>query len=124
MSYAAAPGTTFRGAAACRITYGFGSGTGTIALVSVWCLYEYLLHNARRLVEQLSADLPLGGPQRGRAWLPVHLPWFSSGAYMNTHYTMRGGSWLDFHGRARCAYRLHSHPGYRDFDFGFRLVLT
>ena len=35
----------------------------------------------------------------------------------------RGGSWLNSTGNVRCAIRLRSHPGSRDNDLGFRLVL-
>ena len=36
---------------------------------------------------------------------------------------VRGGSWLNLHGDARCAYRGRDLPGSRYFDFGFRVVL-
>ncbi len=34
---------------------------------------------------------------------------------------VRGGSWLSTQDYARCAYRDDSHPGSRDYDFGFRV---
>jgi hypothetical protein len=35
---------------------------------------------------------------------------------------VRGGSWGDLLEDARCAYRVHDHPGVRDDDLGFRVV--
>jgi formylglycine-generating enzyme required for sulfatase activity len=41
----------------------------------------------------------------------------------DTLRVVRGGSWLDPRGDARCAYRLRSHPEYRGVSVGFRVVL-
>ena len=35
---------------------------------------------------------------------------------------LRGGSWVDLRGNARCACRLRGRAGYRGYDYGFRLV--
>jgi len=90
-------------------------------------LYEYLLHNARRLLDHLSGEMPLGVHPLVRVWRPVQRHWFSSGAYMNTYYTMytmRGGSWNDYRELACCAFRGLLRPVVRDDHIGFRLVLT
>ena len=36
---------------------------------------------------------------------------------------VRGGSWFNSRGLARCAYRFRFHPGSRLFSLGFRVVL-
>ncbi|UCD77205.1 MAG: SUMF1/EgtB/PvdO family nonheme iron enzyme [Desulfobacterales bacterium] len=38
--------------------------------------------------------------------------------------SVRGGSWLNNHGLARCAARHYNHPDYRYFDLGFRVCCT
>jgi formylglycine-generating enzyme required for sulfatase activity len=40
----------------------------------------------------------------------------------DTRRVVRGGSWLNYRGLARCAYRLHLGPGARDLNLGLRLV--
>ena len=37
---------------------------------------------------------------------------------------LRGGSWLDFQGYARCAYRRRSNPYFRFGSYGFRVVVS
>jgi formylglycine-generating enzyme required for sulfatase activity len=37
---------------------------------------------------------------------------------------LRGGSWVDSARHCRLSYRYINHPGHRDYDFGFRLVLA
>ena len=43
---------------------------------------------------------------------------------MRTSVLMPGGSWYSPHNYARGASRLIDFPYYRDFDFGFRLVVV
>ena len=38
--------------------------------------------------------------------------------------SLRGGSWIDRVGSARCSYRGRDHPGYWDLNIGFRVVLS
>ena len=47
--------------------------------------------------------------------------WQSQGA--DFQRLERGGSWLFSRDFARCAFRGRPHPGYLDFDLGFRVVL-
>jgi len=37
---------------------------------------------------------------------------------------LRGGSWNNNHGNARCAYRNRNHPNNRNNNVGFRLVVS
>jgi sulfatase modifying factor 1 len=44
------------------------------------------------------------------------------GTDTGTYRVLRGGSWFDFAGYCRSAYRDFYAPGYRNVDFGFRFV--
>jgi formylglycine-generating enzyme required for sulfatase activity len=45
------------------------------------------------------------------------------GAGQDVYRVVRGGSWLDRRGLARCAFRFGLPPDYRGGDLGFRVVL-
>ncbi len=55
-----------------------------------------------------------GAPTDGSAWI--------ADADDKELYVLRGGSWIVIPGYCRSAYRYSLSHGYRDFDFGFRVV--
>jgi len=72
-----------------------------------WCLDEW--HDSYE-----------GGPTDGRAWLDVAEREKSKESVKTK--LLRGGSWYDFPGNCRSAYRYHIQPVNASFNVGFRVV--
>jgi formylglycine-generating enzyme required for sulfatase activity len=76
--------------------------------VSEWCLDEW----------HISYD---GAPKDGRAWLGRQGSSRREPDGRTGVSPLRGGSWYNRPRNCRSAYRSNGHPGFRNFDIGFRV---
>ena len=78
-----------------------------------WGLYDMHGNVWEWCLDQWHANYQ-GAPAAGSAWL-------DSDVNKDNKRLLRGGSWYNFPGYCRSAYRLNNHPGDRNNDIGFRV---